>query len=269
MCIQTARKPYPTDLSDEAWEWIAPFLAQSAGPGRPRTVDIREIANAIFYLDKTGCQWEMLPHDFPDYRHVNYYYLEWTRSGIWDQVLERLRELARVAAGKRPEPSAAVMDSQSVKTTGHGEARGYDAGKQVKGRKRHIVVDTLGLLLLVMVTPASMQDRDGGVQLCDEVQQQFVRIKKLWADSSYRGELVEYVQLWCRFVLEIVKRPADQRGFQVQPKRWIVERTLSWLNPFRRLSKDYETTSESSESMVKIAHIHVLLRRVLPALYLL
>jgi len=269
MSTQTHRKPYPTDISDEAWEWIAPLLAQGTGPGRPRTVDIREIANAIFYLDKTGCQWEMLPHDFPDYRHVNYYYLEWTRNGVWDQVLAGLRELARVVAGKQLEPSAAVMDSQSVKTTGHGEQRGYDAGKQVKGRKRHIVVDTLGLLLLVMVTPASMQDRDGGVQLCDEVQQQFARIKKIWADSSYRGELVEYVQLWCRFVLEIVKRPADQRGFQVQPKRWIVERTLGWLNPFRRLSKDYEDTTTSSESMVKIAHIHILLRRMLPALYLL
>ena len=269
MSTQTHRKPYPTDISDEAWEWIAPLLAQGAGPGRPRTVDSREIVNAIFYLDKTGCQWEMLPHDFPDYRHVNYYYLEWTRGGVWDQVLSSVRELARVAAGKAPEPSAAVMDSQSVKTIGHGDARGYDAGKQVKGRKRHIVVDTLGLLLLVMVTSASLQDRDGGVQLGDEVQQQFARIKKMWADSSYRGELVEYVQLWCRFVLEIVKRPANQRGFQVQPKRWIVERTLSWLNPFRRLSKDYENTTESSESMIKIAHIHVLLRRVLPALYLL
>ena len=267
MIAITPRKQYPTDISDETWEWIAPFLAQRAGPGRKRTVNIREVANAIFYLDKTGCQWEMLPHDFPDYRHVNYYYLEWTRRGIWDLVLERLREFARLIAGKQPEPTAAVMDSQSVKTTGHGEARGYDAGKQVKGRKRHIVVDTLGFLLLVIVTSASVQDRDGGVELCDRVQQRFVTIKKIWADSSYRGELVEYVQLWCRFILEIVKRSAAQRGFQVQPKRWIVERSFGWLNPFRRLSKDYENTVESSEAMIKIAYIHCMLRRIAPALY--
>jgi putative transposase len=269
MSTQTSRKRYPTDISDEAWEWIAPILAQPAGPGRKRTVDIREIANAIFYLDKTGCQWEMLPHDFPDYRHVNYYFLEWTRSGIWDQVLDRLRELARVAAGKQSEPTAAVMDSQSVKTTGHGEERGYDAGKNVKGRKRHVLVDTLGLLLLVLVTRASLQDRDGGVELCDMLQQKFATIKKIWADGSYRGELVEYVRLWCRFVLEIVIRPPEQRGFQIQPKRWIVERSLGWLNPFRRLSKDYETSTESSEAMIKIANIQWMLRRVVSVLYLL
>jgi putative transposase len=268
MSRQVPRKPYPTDISDEAWEWIAALLAQREGPGRKRTVNIREIVNAIFYLDKTGCQWDMLPHDFPDYRHVNYYYLEWTRSGVWDQVLERLRELARVAAGKHPEPSAGVLDSQSVKTTNHGEERGYDAGKNIKGRKRHILVDTLGLLLLVWVTGATLQDRDGGVELCDEAHEKFPRLQKIWADSAYSGELVEYVAQWCHFLLEIVKRSPQQRGFQVQPKRWIVERSLAWLNPFRRLSKDYENTTQSSEAMIKIANIHWMLRRVTSALYL-
>jgi putative transposase len=188
---------YPTDLSDPESEAIAPIVAPPKGRGRKRTVNIREVLNAIFCLDKTGCQWEMLPKDFPDYRHVNYYYLQSTRKGIWDVVLETLRRAIRVQEGRDEQPSAAVLDSQSIKTTGKGEERGYDSGKQGKGRKRHIVVDTLGLLLLLLVTSASIQDRDGGVELCDEAHQKLPRLKKIWADSAYRGELVEYVAQWC------------------------------------------------------------------------
>ena len=261
------RKRYESDLTDEEWALIAPLVAQKPGPGRKRTVSTREVVNAIVYLNKTGCQWDLLPHDFPQYKLVNYYYLEWTRSGVWDVALDMLRELARVMAGKEREPTAAILDSQSIKTTGHGEERGYDAGKQVKGRKRHIIVDTLGCLLLVLVTSASLQDRDGGLDLCVELQQKFAQIKKIWADQSYAGELVDFIRQYFPFDLEIVKGSADQRGFQVQPKRWIVERVFGWLNPFRRLSKDYENTVESSEGMIKIAHIRLMLRRVIPALY--
>jgi putative transposase len=253
MTATPERKGYPSDLADEEWFLIAPLVAQAAGPGRPRTVDIREIVNAILYLNKSGCQWDMLPHDFPDYRHVNYYYLEWTRNGIWDQVMDALRGLVRVFAGKQPQPTAAVIDSQSVKTASSGEGRGYDVGKQVKGRKRHIAVDTLGCLLLVLVTRASLQDRDGGFELCTDIQLAFGTIAKIWADHAYAGDLVEYARRFCRFVLEIVKRPGEQRGFQVQPKRWIVERTLGWLTPFRRLSKDYETTTGTDDGRARPA----------------
>lgn len=256
------RKPYPTDLIDPKWEYIAPFVSQKAGRGRRRTVDIREIVNAILYINKTGCQWNMIPHDFPAPGHISYQYYLWQHDGTLDTILSTLRRDVRVSEGREPEPSVAILDSQSVKIAGNAEDVGFDGNKQIKGRKRHIAVDILGLLLLVWVTPAIMPDCDGGAQLCDELQHIAPRIKKVWADSAYRGKLVEYVTLWCRFVLEIVKKLPGQKGFQVQPKRWIVERTFAWLNMQRRLSKEYERTTKSSESMIKIAAIRLMLRRL-------
>jgi putative transposase len=255
-------KPYPTDLTDPEWDYIARFVGQKAGRGRRRTVNIREIVNAILYMNKTGCQWQMIPHDFPEPGHISYYYYMWQDDGTLDEILVTSRRDVRVSEGRDPEPSAAILDSQSVKIAGNGDDVGFDGNKRIKGRKRHIAVDILGLLLLVWVTPANMPDCDGGAQLCDELQQTAPRIKKVWADSAYSGTLVEYVKQWCRFILEIVKKPPKQKGFQVQPKRWIVERTLSWLNQQRRLSKEYERTAKSSESMIKIAAIRLMLRRL-------
>jgi len=209
-------------------------LPKNAGPGRPRTVDIREIANAIFYLIKPAANGNAATR-FPGLpsRQLLLPGVDTQRrlgSGAWTA----LRELARVVAGKQPSQVQPLWIVSRSKTTGHSEARGYDAGKQVKGRKRHIVVDTLGLLFLVMVTSASIQDRDGGVELCDEVQQQLCVSRRSGLTAPIAVNWLSTCSCGVALCSRIVKRPAEQRGFQVQPKRWIVERTLSWLNPFRR-----------------------------------
>lgn len=256
-----SKKRYKTDLDDTEWVLIAPFLAQR-GPGPRRTVNIREVVNALFYLDYTGCQWDMLPKEFPNYHTVNYYHLKWSRDGTWDRVLDTLRVLARTIANHSEEPTAAILDSQSVKTTGKGEERGFDNGKKVKGRKRVLVVDTLGCILSVMVLGAHRSESRVGSDILDEVHTKFPSLKKVWADSAYQGTLVDYVAQWYHFVLEIVRPNPHQCGFQVHKHRWIVERTFSWLTWWRRLSKDYETTTQSSEGMIKLAAIRMMLKRI-------
>lgn len=260
-----SKKRYKTDLTDTQWELIAPLLAQR-GPGPRRRIPTREVVNALLYLDYTGCQWEMLPKDFPEYHLVNYYHLKWSRDGTWDTVLETLRTIARNIENHGDEPSAAILDSQSVKTTGTGEERGFDNGKKIKGRKRVFVVDTLGLVLCIMVLGANRSESRVGGDILEEVNTQFPSLKKVWADSGYQGKLVEYVQKWCHFTLEIVKPKEKQKGFQVHKHRWIVERTFSWLTWWRRLSKDYEKTTDSSEGMIKLAMIHLMLNRIQPAI---
>ena len=204
----------------------------------------------------------MLPHDLPPWKTVYHYFRLWRKDGTWERINSALRVEVRVAAGREPEPSAAVMDSQTVKTTETPGVRGYDAGKKVNGRKRHLLVDTLGLVLMVIVHAANIQDRDGAKLLLERVQGRFPRLRLIWADGGYAGKLIDWVKTVFHWVLEIVKRSDDVKGFQVLPHRWVVERTFGWLGRYRRLSKDYEGLPESSEAMIYIAMIHLMVRRL-------
>ena len=255
------RAKYPTDLTDAQWERIRPLLPKAKPGGRPRSVDLREVLNGIFYIVRGGIPWRMLPHDLPAWGTVHYFYGKWRRDGTWEAIQDALRTKVRHAAGRHKSPSAAIIDSQTVKTTEAGGPRGYDAGKKVNGRKRHIVVDTIGMLLAVVVPSAAIQDRDGAMLVLAKLRGRFPRLKLIWADAAYAA-VVAWTKAVCGWVLELVRKPEGVRTFQVLPRRWVVERTFGWLNRCRRLSKDYERVPESSEAMIHLAMIQLMLRRL-------
>jgi putative transposase len=258
------KKTYPTDLSDAQWTHLQSCLPTPKAEGRPRTHSLHDILDAIFYVLKSGCQWRLLPHDFPPWSTVYYHFRRFRLSGLWHRILKVLHAAERKRVGKDPQPTAAIMDSQSVKTVEESaHPSGYDAHKNVKGRKRHLLVDALGLPLSVYVTPADAQDRVGAQCLLAALKPLLPRLKKIWADGAYTGEKLAG---WCKeqgeWELEIVERSADTEGFAVLPHRWIVERTLGWLMRNRRLSKDYERMVQTSETYIKVAMIRLILKRL-------
>ena len=261
--VKAKKKRYTSDLSDKQWKVIEPLLPAAKPGGRPRTSNIREVLNGMFYRLKNACSWENLPKDFPPHKTVSRYHREWTLDGTIETIHSALRTLVRQKAGKVDTPTAGIIDSQSAKTTEQGGVRGYDAGKKINGRKRHILVDTLGMMWGRVIHEASIQDRDGAKLVFLMVMQVVNSLLLVWADGGYAGQLVEWVKTrqW-GWQLEIVKRTDDIKGFKVLPHRWIVERTFGWWNSYRFLAKEYEHSTKSSESNLDLVMIHIMLRRL-------
>jgi transposase len=254
---------YGSDTTDAEWALIAPYLPPPRRLGRPRTTELRSVVDALLYILATGCQWRLLPRDFPPYSTVQRFFYRWREDGIWQRVNHDLIMRAREAEGREASPSAGVIDSQSVKTTEAGGPRGFDAGKKIKGRKRHILTDTTGLMVAAMVHEASIQDRDGAVPLLTSIRSCLPWLRHVFADGAYAGaKLDEALAALGRWTIEIVRRSDAAKGFELLPRRWVVERTLAWLNRNRRLAKDFEASIASATAWLLLASVKLLMRRL-------
>jgi putative transposase len=255
---------YPCDLSDAEWACVQRYLPSLSSRGRPHTHPLRRIFDAIFYVKRTGCAWRYLPSNFPPWQTVFYHFRRFRMCGVWHLLYMALHRAERTRVGRHPDPSAAIMDSQSVKTVEESaHICGYDAHKCVKGRKRHLLVDTLGLPITNYVTPADVHDTVGARKLLGGLPLSVPRLKKIWADAAYRGtELADWCHRHGEWELDIVEREPGSRGFSVQPRRWVVERCFAWMSRNRRLAKDYERKVQTSETLIEVAVMRLVLRRL-------